>query len=362
MSAAYFLRGYPMADYLSDRGRYSGSALKLVDERPEDFRRWLAGKLPDRRTEGFDFGSYAHMRLLEPDEVKRRCVFYPSQADALEDVMVPATGKKGEPLKRLVPSGELRPQDASDRGATKRMLRVTARAKHAHRDFMNNAASKVIVYPEDHAVISAMEHAVKRHPEAADLLAPDGGFEPEVTIHWTCQETGELLQARPDGMRERERLWIELKTYTPKGPEDRLDTLDPAFVGRAMRQGWPRKSAMVHDGCTAATGAKWRGAWIIVEATVDDPRVSVVYDDAEHVGSFYTIGRDGLRDRDGRTLIRGYVELLRRAAWMRAEGDYAHDCTRGAMPAWQLPGWALAAMEADAPAWTGAREVTHGDE
>lgn len=360
MSTSYFLRGYPMADYLADRGRYSGSALKLVDERPEDFRRWLAGKLPDRRTEGFDFGSYAHLRLLEPDEVKRRCVFYPSRAEALEEEEREVVGPRGG--RKMEKTGNLVPQDASDRGASLRMLRTSARSKQAHRDFMRNAASKVIVYPEDHAAISAMEHAVKRHPEAAALLANDGDFEPEVTIHWTCQETGEQLQARPDGMRERERLWVELKTYTPKGPEDRLDTLDPAFVGRALRQGWPRKSAMVHDGCTAVTGEKWRGAWIIVEATVDDPRVSVVYDDAEHVGSFYTIGRDGLRDRDGRTLIRGYVELLRRAAWMRAEGDYAHDCTRGALPAWQLPGWALAAMEADEPAvqLKGARVVANG--
>ncbi len=349
MTAAYFLRGLPMADYLADRGRYSGSALKLVDERPEDCRRWLAGKLPDRRTEGFDFGSYAHLRLLEPDEVSRRCVFYPNRNEAHEEEQVEQEGPRGG--RKLVKTGKLVPQDASPRGAEMSMLRSTKRSQEAHRDFMRHADRErlVVVYPEDHKVMSALEHAVRRHPEAAALLALDEGFTPEVTIHWTDRDTGEQLQARPDGMREAERLWIELKTYAPKGPEDRLDTLDPKFVGRAMRQGWPRKSAMLHDGCTAVTGEKWRGAWIIVEAVEHDPRVSVIYDDAEQVGSFYTIGRDGLRDRDGRTLLRGYLELVERAAAMRASADYAHDCTRGALPAWELPGWALAAMEADAP-------------
>jgi hypothetical protein len=365
MSAdAYFDPSITMAQYLADRGRYSGHVLTLADERPEDFRRWCKGTLVDRRTEGFDFGSYAHLRLTEPHEVTNRCVFYPSRAEAMEEEVAEVIGPRGG--RKMAPTGKLVPQDASDRGSMFRMLRTSSRAKDAHRAFMANANKngKIIVYPEDHAVMSAMEHAVRRHPEAAALLELDGGFAPEVTIHWTCPETGEQLQARPDGMRERERLWIELKTFTPKGPEDRLDTLDPAFVGKTLRMGWPRKSAMLHDGCRAVTGDSWRGAWIVVEAVEHDPRVSVIYDDSERVGCFYSIGRDGLRDRDGRTLLRGYLELVRLAAWMRAEGDYAHPCTRGALPSWELPGWALAAMEADAPAvqLKGARraEVDHG--
>jgi hypothetical protein len=353
MSANYFLPGQPMDEYLADRGRYSGSALKLADDRPEDFRRWLKDELPDRRTEGFDFGSFAHLRILEPHDVRRRCVFYPNQNEAHEIVMAEITGPRGG--KKMGPkldaAGEpvLAPQDASQWGARKRMLRVSSRAKDAHREFMAAARGKIIVYPEDQPVVNAMVRAVEQHPEVAALLALDGMGAPEVTVHWTCPETGEQLQARPDWMRERERLWVELKTYTPKGPEDRLDTLNPKFVSKAIRQRWPIKSALLHDGCTAVTGDRWRGAWIVVEAVEHDPRVSVIYDDSEHVGSWYTIGRDGLRDRDGRTLQRGYLELVRLAAWMRAEGDYAHPCTRGALPCWELPGWVLAAMEADAP-------------
>jgi hypothetical protein len=360
MSANYFLPGQPMDEYLADRGRYSGSALKLADDRPEDFRRWLKNELPDRRTEGFDFGSFAHLRILEPHDVRRRCVFYPNQNEALEEELEEVTGPRGG--KKMQPTGRLVPQDASPAGARRRMLRTSGRSKQAHRDLMSAAKGRVIVYPEDQPVVNAMVRAVEQHPEAAALLALDGMGAPEVTVHWTCPETGEQLQARPDWMRERERLWVELKTYTPKGPEDRLDTLNPKFVSKAIRQRWPIKSALLHDGCTAVTGDRWRGAWIVVEAVEHDPRVSVIYDDSEHVGSWYTIGRDGIRDRDGRTLQRGYLELVRLAAWMRAEGDYAHPCTRGALPCWELPGWVLAAMEADVPAvqLKGARVVANG--
>ena len=85
---------------------------------------------------------------------------------------------------------------------------------------------------------------------------------------------------------------------TVKSEDERLDTLDPGAVGRWARDGWARKSALVHDGCLAVTGHSWTGYWIVVEAlTVEQlgrgwtPRVSVVRDAIKANGILRTTTR-----------------------------------------------------------------------
>lgn len=374
---AYFC-SITMAEYLADRGRLSGHVLKWADKNPERFGEWIRGEVRDNATPAMDQGIFFNDRLLEPDEVSRRYAFLPSRAEAMEPVMVPAIGtrgaSKGKPLKKLVPkldeNGDpvMRPQDADEPHLS--MLRQSGHAKDAYAAFMENARRErlTVITPEQQTTVAAMVRAVRAHPVAAKLLERG---RPEVTIHWTCPETGEPLQARPDWLVEgwfdealgrRVALGVEVKTVVPKNDRRRLDTLDPVQVSGWIRDGWPIKSAMTHDGITAVTGNSLH-AWIVVEATERDPRVSVVWDRKEHVGSLYTIGRDGVRDPDGRTLHRGYLELVRTAQALRRSGDFRHPCTRGALEAFPLPRSLLFAMEADAPPpIKGARkmEALHG--
>lgn len=364
---AYFIEGYPMRDYLADRGRTSGHVLTMVEREPERYGAWLAGKDVNRHSAAMGRGSYFNDRLLEPDECSSRYAFYPSRNEAKEPVMEEVTGPRGgkkmEPKKDAEGHVVFAPQDGSPRGASQSMKTQSAHAKHFERSFLDSAKGLTIVYPEDQPTVEAMLRAVWRHKEAAKLLRPDG-FKPEVTIHWTCDVTGELLQARPDGMREAERLWVEVKSLAVKGEDERLDSLDPSQVARWARKGWARKSAMLHDGCRARTGDNWSGRWIIVEAlTVEqmergwEPRVSVVQDDSEVVGSFYTLGCEG---GEGFT---GYLDLIRKAQRLREEHDYRHDCTRGVVPAFPIAGWIMSRMENGPGAGvvlTGARKVANG--
>lgn len=359
---AGLITNLPLHEYLTDLGRLSGSVLSWVDSEPERFDRWRRGVDVDRQSAAMGRGSYVHAKLLEPWTISERFGFYPNRNEATEPVMREEIGPRGG--KKMVPSGEFAPQDPSPAGARLSMKTQSNHAKACERAWLDANKGRTIVYPEDQPLSEAMVRAVKRHPEAAALLAVDDDFAPEVTGHWTCPETGEPLRIRPDLLRLRARRWVEIKTVECRGDE-RLNTLDPAFVGRAIRDGWARKSAMVHDGLLAITGKPFAGTWIVIEAREDDPRVSVVHDDMEAVGSFYTIGRDGVRDRDGRSIVRGYLELIRMAQAMREENDYRHDCVREPVPAWSLPGWMLGAMEADEPAvqLTGARrveQVAHG--
>lgn len=358
MSDAYFLTGYPMQDYLADRGRTSGHVLTMVDTAPEDYGRWRAGNLRDRHSAAMGRGSYFNDRLVEPDAVASRYAFYPSRNAPSEPKMREVIGpRKGVSLEPV--PGEFVAQDASPEGGRLSMMTRSKHAKRYERDFLDSAKGLTIVYPEDQPVVEAMVRAVWRHKSAAELLRPDG-FEPEVTIHWTCEETCEPLQARPDGLREAERLWIEVKSVAVKGEDDRLDTLDMAAVARWAKKGWARKSAMLHDGCRARTGSNWQGRWIVVEAlTVAqlemgwEPRVSVVIDAAEMIGSFYTLGREG---GEG---FRGYIDLIRKAQAMREEHDYRHDCVREVVEAWPIAPWLMSRMENAQPTvqLTGARRV-----
>jgi hypothetical protein len=172
----------------------------------------------------------------------------------------------------------------------------------------------------------------------------------------------EPLQARPDAMWERRRVWVEIKSVTVKSEDERLDTLDPSAVGRWARDGWARKSALVHDGCLAVTGRNWTGYWIVVEAlTVEQlargwvPRVSVVRDipEVDGVPSLYQLGRNGGGG------IRGYLDLCRKAQALREENDFRADCARGVVERWNLPGWIESDMmiEKAPPPIKGARKM-----
>lgn len=312
MSTDAYFCNITMAEYLADRGRTSGSVLSLVDQRPEDYSRWLAGKLRDDGSPGLNQGSFFHCRVTEPDEVSRRFAFIPNRNQA--------------------PDKDGKPQDPSPDGADKRMMTNNKLAKAYWREFVDTHKGLIFIEPEQLPVVNAMVRAVWNHEHAAQLLRPEG-FGPEVTGHFTCPITGEPMRFRPDGLRLEERVWVELKSYTPKGDRDRLDTLDERAVVKWAREGWGRKSAIIHDGCRAITGDDWTGYWIVVEAVEHDPRVSVVRDRCEAVPCLYSLGRDGSGS------IRGYLELVRQAQTMREEGDFRAECVREVVTGWPLPDW-----------------------
>ena len=318
-------------------------------------------------------GSFFHARVLEPDEVSRSFAFYPSRAEAKEPVMVPAIGTrgktKGQPLKsKLVPKLDefgnpvMAPQDDTAEGRYKSMLTRSDYAKAEERKFLRDVAGLTVVYPEDQQPVDLMVRAVRQHPEAAALLGPGG--KPEVTGHFTCEETGEPMRFRFDWLRFQERTWVELKSVSAT-PDNRLDTTDPAAVMRWARDGWARKSGIGHDGCRAITGDNWSGRWIVVESPSPElmavlrardelPRVSVVRDEVELVGvpSLYHLGTKGYGS------IKPYTHLIRMAQAMREEGDYRPDCVREVVERFPLPDYVLSGLEIEGPVrLKGARKV-----
>lgn len=348
-----FIFDLPEHEYLTDRSRTSGSCLSMVARDPREYGRHLAGKREDKPTDAMRLGKYVHAVLLEGrDVVPKRFAFAPSRADYLVPKMVEVTGPRGG--KRMVPdpSGTMVPQDDSEEGRRKLMLLTTEGARAYYRRFAQDNAGRTVIHPEQQPLANAMIRAVERHPEAAALLAgPD--FAPEVVAHWTDENTGELMRARFDGLRRRRRLIVELKTVAE------LDPTDNGIVTGWVRSGWARKAALYLDAAHACTGHNHALAWILVEATEDEPRVAVLHtacDDA-----LVELGRLGSSDWG----IPGYLELIERARWHREHRDFRAPWERESMQ-FRLPPSLDRSLafehEEKAPPIKGAQrvEVAHG--
>lgn len=339
-----------MAEYLADHGRTSGSDLKLVERDPRQYRAKLLGQRQDKPSDAMNLGSYVHALWLEGRaETRGRFAFYPSRANLIVPEM-----RLGEPGPRggkpkMKPTGAMVPQDGSEAGKLKRIDRTTTEGKQAHRDFMAASRGLTVVYPEQQPVAEAMLRALEQHPLCRDMKA--SGFKPEVTAHWEDDETGEPMKARYDGLMASSDCIVELKTV------ERLDPTSGLVVMGWIRQGWHRKSAIYHDAYRAITGKNATIVWVLVEATADDPRVAVVFDECD--SNMAELGRRGNASYG----LRGYRDLIREAQSYRETNDYRLPWEREPLGRFELPFGLETAMQFDdshAVALTGARKVANG--
>lgn len=331
-----WLRDLPMAEYLTDRSRSSGSSLRMAGSEPERYGAWIGGASVDKQTAATAQGSLCHLLALGRGSGDMGdFAFYPDRTEALteEKVMGQPGPRGGKP--KLEKTGKFVPQDASDAGRHKKAFTGSDFEKAEDRKWRAAHEGKIIVMPESQPIVQAMARAIRRDPHASALLVgPE--YEPEVTGHYMCPEqTGrhtspELpCRVRLDGLRLGEDTIIELKTITPAN-YGRLDTSNPAAVMRWAREGYAIKSAMGHDAFFAIEGRNCTLIWILVEAVAapQTPRVSVVYD--EPGSTMHEIGREGYA-KGG---IVGYLELLRKAKAMRDSCDYRHPTVREPQGEW----------------------------
>jgi hypothetical protein len=339
-----WIRDLPMAAYLAEREYYNGSALSLVEREPEKFGEWVAGRLVDVPTDAKARGTWAHARLQGLSAAEAGVVFPPTRAEFCEPVWELTDGGnpkkvKGKKVPNLGDDGKqvMAPQDASPRGEHKSMLRNSDFAKAGYAKFLEDNAGKSVVSGTSQGMVNAMVRAVHNHAEAAALLKRGPGVEVELTGRWTCRETGQRYQIRPDVARLEEGVLVEIKTITAPG-EHRLDTLRPRSVLGWAAAGFARKSAMLQDGGCEIEGKPPQLWWIIVEATDDHPRVSVIGDTADSLMA--RSGREGCFEYG----ITGYHTLAKTAYNMRRKGDFRPLCVRGTYQ-WNFPQYFEKAME-----------------
>lgn len=330
MTDARWIRGQPMAHYLADRDRSSGSSLRMAGSDPELYGQWAAGESVDQPSAAKAQGSLTHLTALGPGSGSLAdFAFYPNRCEALTEEKELKVGPRGGKAKMVKTSRHV-PQDASDAGRYKTALRKSDYEKAADRAWRQAHEGKTIVYPESQPIVQAMARAIRQDPHASVLLV-GADYEPEVTGHWHS-ESGKPCRIRLDGLRRSEDIVIELKTVNP-GKFGRLDTSNPAAVMRWAKDGFAVKSAMLHDGFQEIEGRNCTVVWILVEAVKHCPRVSVVYDEAG--STMHEIGREGYKR--GSSSIVGYLELLRVAARLRESRDFRHPTVREPQSEWAFP-------------------------
>lgn len=156
--------GVPFDDYLAWRN-VSKHQLDSLARSPAHYRAAL--EQPRKRTPAMAFGAAVHAAVLEPDQFAR---WYASALD----------------LDKRTKAGRAAHEAAAAEGVT-------------------------LLKAEEWDAIQAMRDAIRAHPFASILLAPEDG-EAEVSIAWVDEETGVPCRARPDFLNHAHNVIVDLKT------------------------------------------------------------------------------------------------------------------------------------------------------
>lgn len=161
--------GIPLAEYHADKTTLSSSGARklLPPSCPAKFRYWQDN--PEGPKPHFDFGTAAHTLILNDGPEIAVCEFGSWRSKAAEEA-----------------------QEA-------------ARARGA-----------VPVLESQYKELQAMAKAVREHPYAGPLFAPETG-KAEQSLYWLHRETGVTLRARPDWLRF-DRI-VDYKTCISADPE-----------------------------------------------------------------------------------------------------------------------------------------------
>lgn len=351
-------------EYLADHGRFSGSFLDQLERDPLAARDMLLGKPESPPTDEMRLGKYGHALVLEGAEVASQRIALPptqhiayraltaaqkpkyaaynalSGADrrVVDDFRREASTEQKRTLKthpevkRLIDAvGTKRItrvlQDPSPEGAFRTMERKGVENDELWEDFVQSAKGRTIIRHEQIPTATAMNRAILRHPQASKLLAKG---KPEVSMHWDCPHTGQLMKGRLDWLTDDDEL-VELKFTNFVSPEN---------INRWLGSGWGRKSGLYLDAYKATRGKPGRMWWIFVEMTADNPKVHTCWVDEDHL--FVRAGRDGVAGR-----YRGYIDLIRWGQNCKSTGHWRHpwqDVQDGSMI---VPDWLASVVERD---------------
>ncbi|MFF3867381.1 PD-(D/E)XK nuclease-like domain-containing protein [Micromonospora sp. NPDC001898] len=245
----------------------TGARKLLPPSCPAKFRHWLDH--PDPPKDAFDLGHAAHLKVL------------------------------GRGLNLAV-------VDAAD-WRTKAAKEAKAAAY---------AAGQVPLLIADHQRVENMAAAIRRHPIAGPLLAPDSG-QPEVSVFWIDPATGMWCRARYDFLRHpvpgRRRIVVDYKTT----PDASLEHIQRAI----HRFGYHQQGGHYLDGAVHL-------------GLADDPAFVLVFQETEPPHLITVVQPDPVALRIGRDLNRQalevYAECTRTGLWP----DHSDDIEPVALPAW----------------------------
>jgi hypothetical protein len=192
----------PDVYYEPDVRLFSQSAAEELIKSPAHFRAWLRGSRA-RDSKAMEFGRAAHMAFLEPERFRRTYVVEPDWGPCRANAELGVSKEEGKANK-----------DRRDAWRAQFPKETTQ-----------------YVTAEDFASMVGVARSIDRHALASRML--DGG-QSEVTLLWTCRETGVRCKARIDHWHESVEMACDFKNLR--------DSSARAFVRVSREHGYRRQA------------------------------------------------------------------------------------------------------------------------
>ena len=249
--------GVPFEEYFA-WSNCSKHMLDAVARSPAHLRAAL--EQPRKRTPAMAFGAAVHAAVLEPEKFSR----YYREA--------PAQDKRTK-------AGRLAYEAAE-------------------------TAGHILLREEELHAILLMRDAIRAHPFASILLAPEDG-EAEVSISWVDEETGVPCRARPDFLNHAHNVCVDLKT---------AENASMGAFSRACAQYRYHVQAQMYLSGASAAGVNAQ-TFIFVVVETDAPWACACYelspDDLQLGGTLYRVGLRIYRQCLETGVYPGYPEEIR---------------------------------------------------
>lgn len=215
----------PPEMYHGDRERMSSSAIRKILHSPRHFLAWWTGleQEPDEEPDHFRFGRAAHMMLLEPERFRQLHLVEPKFTGLTKD------GKESEQSK-----------EAKEK-------------RKAWRESIEREAL-IITEPEMESLIGMIE-SVLEHKIACNLLSKG---EPEMTVHWTDEETKITCKGRPDYLVTDETGGLHIIDF-----KTTRDIRSGIFASEIRRHKYYVQLAFYHDGIMKVYGKQPQSLTIV---------------------------------------------------------------------------------------------------
>lgn len=284
-------------DYHSSEG-YSATQLKYAKVSLRHFKAYLTGKLPAPKGSHFSFGNSFELALLAPDEYTRRVAVIPD-ADLIEEAQAKAKEEGKQPYAK--PRASKYYQDKMD-------------------TFLFENKGKYLINQTGDESFDTIEEMLSSCYQDKVIQGLIKNTEYQLSCYWTDPETGIQLKTRPDFVKRKKNVIVNVKTALDGSPQ--------GFQRDCVKYEYYLQAIIEITGCVAS-GLMERVDnyfWLVVEKQA--PFNATVYDfRTEDIASMrmtleYTLNK--IKKAQEADLWPGYSQ----------EADNEHGVLQMSIPSW----------------------------
>jgi hypothetical protein len=218
-------------DYHASEG-YSATSIKQAKKSLKHFDSHLKGKLPKSESPALSFGNAFELALLSPNEYLQRVAVFPDK-EFVENALIEKPDLK-------VP-------------------RNSAYYKKASEEWIHSNRGKYVINDAGEDSFETIEEMLSSCYQDKYIQGLIKNTEYQLSLYWTDPETGLQLKTRPDFVKRKKNIIVNLKTTTDGSPE--------GFMRDMVKWDYPLQAIIETTGCLA-TGLMDKVDnyfWLVVE-------------------------------------------------------------------------------------------------